>query len=190
MLTQDGTLNITPTKRSPYGHAKSKSLSIADLENQSPHPGIGLGSSHAKVHIPASFTAKNLALPTTPTPLPMHPSQFSNTSTRRGRRITIDHDIDLLTGMSVSSYSATSSHSRFSQWTVLSIGDYWVVHDVCNARMCWLTVESESSKVNKAKAVFDSPDKEERAAIALSRKKTMRMSAYPPEMGSPIQRRP
>ena len=105
MLTQDGTLNLTPTKRSPhYGHAKSKSLSVADLENQSPHPssagGHAPGSTHAKVYLPSSFTAKNLALPTTPTPLPMHPSQFSNTTMRKGRRVTIDHDLDLLTGKS------------------------------------------------------------------------------------------
>lgn len=90
----------TPTKNnnSPrMSHTKSKSLSSANLD--SPGPGHGPGSSHARVHLPNSFTAKNLALPTTPTPLPMHPSQFSNT-TRRGRRITIDHDIDLLTGTS------------------------------------------------------------------------------------------
>jgi centromeric protein E len=92
MLTQDS--NATPTKNSPRGHAKSKSMSAANLES----PGPGPGSSHARVHLPNSFTAKNLALPTTPSPLPMHPSQFSNTSTRRGRRITIDHDMDLLTG--------------------------------------------------------------------------------------------
>lgn len=92
MLTQDS--NATPTKNSPRGHAKSKSMSAANLGS----PGPGPGSSHARVHLPNSFTAKNLALPTTPTPLPMHPSQFSNTSTRRGRRITIDHDMDLLTG--------------------------------------------------------------------------------------------
>jgi centromeric protein E len=92
-LTQDG--NATPTKNSPRAtHAKSKSMSAANLESPGP------GSSHARVHLPNSFTAKNLALPTTPTPLPMHPSQFSNTSNRRGRRITIDHDMDLLTGMS------------------------------------------------------------------------------------------
>lgn len=48
---------------------------------------------------------------------------------------------------------------------------------------------TESSKVNKAKAVFDSPDKEERAAIALSRKKTVRLAAFEPT-GSPVQRRP
>ena len=123
MLTQDGTLNLTPTKRSPYGHshgllghAKSKSLSVADLENQSPHPspvvgasGAGPGSTHAKVYLPSSFTAKNLALPTTPTPLPMHPSQFSNTTMRKGRRVTIDHDLDLLTGESLHS-SRPRSH--------------------------------------------------------------------------------
>lgn len=95
MLTQDG--NTTPTRPSPgHGHGKSKSLSVADLENLSPRPGPG--SSHAKVHLPSSFTAKNLALPTTPTPLPMHPSQYTNTTGRKGRRITIDHDIDLLQG--------------------------------------------------------------------------------------------
>jgi hypothetical protein len=58
--------------------------------------------------------------------------------------------------------------------------------------------------VNKAKAVFDSPEKknsnensyekmmreqEERAAIALSRKKTVRIPAFAPA-GSPVQRRP
>ncbi|WVO15973.1 hypothetical protein L204_103638 [Cryptococcus depauperatus] len=64
--------------------------------------------------LPATFAARNLALPTTPTPLPMHPSQFSNASARKGRRRTIEHDIDLLT---------------------------------------------ESSKVNRAKAMFESPEK-------------------------------
>lgn len=138
---------------------------MADIENVSPRP--SLGSSHAKVHLPSSFTAKNLALPTTPTPLPMHPSQFSNTTARKGRRITIDHDIDLLTG---ESYLIAGAQGL--GWDHL------------------LTLCPESSKVNKAKAVFDSPEKEERAAIALTRKKTVRMAAFTPTGGSPIQRRP
>ena len=146
-------------------------MSAANLESPGP------GSSHARVHLPNSFTAKNLALPTTPTPLPMHPSQFSNTSTRRGRRVTIDHDLDFLTGMSLSPFSRSRRR---------------------------MIDRSESSKVNKAKAVFDSPEKkntnensyekmmreqEEQAAIALSRKKTVRIPAFAPA-GSPVQRRP
>jgi centromeric protein E len=39
-----------------------------------------------------------LALPTTPTPLPAHPTQISNSSSRKGRRLTIEHDIDKLAG--------------------------------------------------------------------------------------------
>ncbi|OCF32982.1 hypothetical protein I316_05320 [Kwoniella heveanensis BCC8398] len=95
-----------PQTNSPRGHTKSHSISHS--------PALG-----TPLHLPAkgivsSFTARNLALPTSPSPLPMHPSQYNNAAARRARRVTIEHDMDRL---------------------------------------------SESSKVNKAKAIFESPEK-------------------------------
>ncbi|KAK8864543.1 hypothetical protein IAR55_001793 [Kwoniella newhampshirensis] len=105
LLTNDNTASIpSPLTNSPRPtHGKSQSLSHSPGNNGPPAKGF-----------PSTFTARNLALPTTPSPLPMHPNQFSNAATRKGRRVTIEHDIDRL---------------------------------------------AESSKVNKAKAVFESPDK-------------------------------
>lgn len=37
-----------------------------------------------------------LAVPGSPSPLPAHPTQKSNASARKGRRITIEHDINRL----------------------------------------------------------------------------------------------
>lgn len=81
-----------PSRPSPRRHARAKSAS----ETGSPRTGdhdVGV-----KKFLPSTFTAFNLAMPSTPTPLPMHPSQFDNTSARKGRRLTIEHDIGLLTG--------------------------------------------------------------------------------------------
>ncbi|WWC94352.1 hypothetical protein V866_001194 [Kwoniella sp. B9012] len=89
---------------SPRGHGKSHSISHSPMPSALPNA-KGLVS---------TFTARNLALPTSPSPLPMHPTQFSNSSARTRRRVTIEHDIDRLT---------------------------------------------ETSKVNKAKAMFESPEK-------------------------------
>ncbi|OCF60786.1 hypothetical protein L486_00426 [Kwoniella mangroviensis CBS 10435] len=89
---------------SPRGHGKSHSISHSPMPSALPNA-KGLVS---------TFTARNLALPTSPSPLPMHPTQFSNSSSRTRRRVTIEHDIDRLT---------------------------------------------ETSKVNKAKAMFESPEK-------------------------------
>nr|XP_018262811.1 uncharacterized protein I303_04295 [Kwoniella dejecticola CBS 10117]OBR84969.1 hypothetical protein I303_04295 [Kwoniella dejecticola CBS 10117] len=89
---------------SPRGHGKAHSIS------HSPGP-APLPNAKGLV---SSFTARNLALPTSPSPLPMHPTQLSNASARKARRVTIEHDMDKLT---------------------------------------------ESSKVNKAKAIFESPEK-------------------------------
>ncbi|WVR06885.1 hypothetical protein IAU60_003921 [Kwoniella sp. DSM 27419] len=108
MLTSDPSVFGTPlpaSKGSPRGHAKSHSISHSPIQAPVPIPARGI--------VP-SFTARNLALPTTPTPLPMHPSQVSNASLRKSRRVTIEHDIDRL---------------------------------------------AESSKVNRGKAIFESPDK-------------------------------
>lgn len=78
----------SPPRVSPRGHVKAKSMSVVDSPRDST----------PKKPFPSTFTAFNLALPTTPTPLPMHPSQFDNTSGRKGRRLTIDHDMNLLSG--------------------------------------------------------------------------------------------
>ncbi|KAL1411458.1 Kinesin-like protein kip2 [Vanrija albida] len=53
------------------------------------------GGTPSRAHIPPTFTAKNLALPSVPTPLPMHSGQTSN-ALRKTRRITIDHDMNRL----------------------------------------------------------------------------------------------
>jgi centromeric protein E len=80
------------TRASPRGHSKTKSVPNAES------PLSGQLGTTPKKPFPSTFTAFNLALPTTPTPLPMHTSQFDNTSGRKGRRITIEHDIDILMG--------------------------------------------------------------------------------------------
>nr|XP_031863411.1 uncharacterized protein CI109_001287 [Kwoniella shandongensis]KAA5530483.1 hypothetical protein CI109_001287 [Kwoniella shandongensis] len=87
LLTHDNTANIpSPKFNSPRPtHGKSHSLSHSPGHNGPPAKGF-----------PSTFTARNLALPSTPTPLPMHPNQFSNAALRKGRRVTIEHDIDRL----------------------------------------------------------------------------------------------
>ncbi|WVF71322.1 hypothetical protein IAT40_006125 [Kwoniella sp. CBS 6097] len=107
LLTNDSAPLASPVPRanSPRGHAKSHSISHSPAPSPLPLPAKGIVS---------SFTARNLALPTSPSPLPMHPSQYHNAAARRARRVTIEHDMDRL---------------------------------------------SESSKVNKAKAIFESPEK-------------------------------
>jgi centromeric protein E len=86
-----------------------------------------------KKSLTSTFTARNLALPTSPTPLPMHTAQYSNTAMRKGRRVTIDHDLDALSGTSAM-YLATSD-----TWRQLT--------------------RAETSKVGMAKAIFESPEK-------------------------------
>ncbi|TYJ58685.1 hypothetical protein B9479_000521 [Cryptococcus floricola] len=117
LLTNDhSNTTYSPSPRVPSRtHAKAHSISHSPSESPA-------GSTPAKA-IPSTFTARNLALPSTPlpgtpTPLPMHPSQFNNATARKGRRITIDHDMDLLT---------------------------------------------ETSKVNRAKLLFESPEKNGKA---------------------------
>ncbi|WWC89175.1 uncharacterized protein L201_004093 [Kwoniella dendrophila CBS 6074] len=110
LLTNDNSASVpspspVPIRTgSPRGHAKSHSISHSPMPSPLPNA-KGLVS---------TFTARNLALPTSPSPLPMHPSQFNNSSSRKNRRVTIEHDIDRL---------------------------------------------AETSKVNKAKAIFESPEK-------------------------------
>ncbi|GFZ46737.1 hypothetical protein JCM24511_03957 [Saitozyma sp. JCM 24511] len=107
-------------------HTKSKSLALPSKANagmDSPSPSVPhKTSSRTRSHIPSTFTAHNLALPCasvtlhgpatspgrvaaglsdmakrdSPSPLPSHPSQWSNTSSKKGRRITIEHDMGLL----------------------------------------------------------------------------------------------
>lgn len=67
-----------------------------DLENLSPAPS-GYSSARTRGHISSTFTARNLALPSAPSPLPMHTGQFSNTL-RKHRRVTLEHDINRLQG--------------------------------------------------------------------------------------------
>ncbi|ORX37881.1 kinesin motor domain-domain-containing protein [Kockovaella imperatae] len=62
-----------------------------------------------KSSLPSTFTAFNLALPSAPTPLPAHPAQQSNSSARKGRRITIEHDIETLG----ESHKVNMTKSRF-----------------------------------------------------------------------------
>ncbi|WRT66518.1 uncharacterized protein IL334_003477 [Kwoniella shivajii] len=109
LLTNDNSnaasAQIPLRANSPRGHGKSHSISHSPIPSNLPGT-KGLVS---------TFTARNLALPTSPSPLPMHPTQFNNISSKRSRRVTIEHDIDRLT---------------------------------------------ETSSVNKAKAIFESPDKQ------------------------------
>ncbi|WOO81136.1 Kinesin-like protein KIN-7L [Vanrija pseudolonga] len=83
----------TPTKTPTRpGHVRN-ALSMFDS------PGTPVaplrGATLARSHIPPTFTAKNLSLPSLPTPLPMHSGQQSN-ALRKTRRITIDHDMNRL----------------------------------------------------------------------------------------------
>ncbi|KAK4683756.1 hypothetical protein P7C73_g6472, partial [Tremellales sp. Uapishka_1] len=106
MLTAEGGSSHTQTTNTPpRGHTKG-SHSLSTIQN------IPLGNGGSLKPLSATFTARNLALPTCPSPLPLHPSQFSNAA-RKTRRVTIEHDMDRLT---------------------------------------------ETSKVNKAKAMFDTPN--------------------------------
>ncbi|KAL7421908.1 Kinesin-like protein kip2 [Cryptotrichosporon argae] len=109
----------TPTRSPHQQHAKSVSLVGVAGSPSAPRSPLPAAQAHYAAaaplrapHLPSTFTAHNLALPSTPTPLPMHHAQVSNA--RRNRRVTIEHDIDRL---------------------------------------------AESSKVNKIKSVFDTPEK-------------------------------
>ncbi|RXK39315.1 hypothetical protein M231_03394 [Tremella mesenterica] len=94
LLTQDGNINrISPRTKSPR-----LSLSRAPNVGES-SPSLtpsAVGSKKTRTHLPSSFTARNLALPTSPTPLPMHGKQVSSAS-KKGRRLTIEADMDFLT---------------------------------------------------------------------------------------------
>ncbi|ORY32865.1 kinesin motor domain-domain-containing protein [Naematelia encephala] len=87
--------NSPNNRQSPrISHGKSKSLSVADqLASPLARPSI-------PSRLPSTFTAHNLALPTSPTPLPMHPSQFDVRGSRKTRRVTIEKDMDRLTDSS------------------------------------------------------------------------------------------
>ncbi|KLT45454.1 kinesin-domain-containing protein [Cutaneotrichosporon oleaginosum] len=94
-------------ERDSRGHLRA-SLSMSSVpspskENLSPAP-AAYASARSRGHISSSFAARNLAMPTapsayqympgSPSPLPMHPSQFSNS--RKHRRVTLEHDINRL----------------------------------------------------------------------------------------------
>ena len=122
-LTADASATTPPKHRaSPRtAHGKSRSISVIDSPRDVPLP----ISSMTRTSITSSFTARNLALPTSPSPLPMHPSQISNT-TRKSRRVTIEHDMDRLSGKRM--------NSSLARLTMI-----------------------ETSKMNKAKALFNIP---------------------------------
>ncbi|BEI93295.1 uncharacterized protein CcaverHIS019_0509230 [Cutaneotrichosporon cavernicola] len=98
-------------KRTPEGGKRGHmraSLSLSSVpsspskENLSPAP-AGYASSWSRGRITPSFPALNLNMPSTysgmpgsPTPLPMHPSQISNS--RKHRRVTLENDINRLQG--------------------------------------------------------------------------------------------
>ncbi|GMK55272.1 hypothetical protein CspeluHIS016_0203280 [Cutaneotrichosporon spelunceum] len=101
-------------ERTPEGQKRSHmraSLSMSRVptspskENLSPAP-AGYVSSRTRDRVTPSFTARNLNMPNlpstytgmpgSPSPLPMHPSQVSNS--RKHRRVTLENDINRLQG--------------------------------------------------------------------------------------------
>lgn len=83
------------------GNSASKDTDTAkEKENISPAPTACSGEAGRKASagLTGTFTARNLALPSAPTPLPMHTGQYSNTAARKMRRVTIDHDMEALNG--------------------------------------------------------------------------------------------
>lgn len=124
MLTADPNAGTPPKHRpSPRTAHGNKSIFVFDSPRDSP----AAGSASSKPPFPSTFTARNLALPTSPSPLPMHPSQITNTSSRKGRRVTIEHDMDRLGGTQDLNYAER------------------------------MLMRAETSKVNQAKALFDIP---------------------------------
>lgn len=138
LLTNDTTsTSLSPSSPLPPNRFRGKSHSISHSPTESP------ATATPAKGFPSTFTARNLALPTTPTPLPMHSSQFSNASVRKGRRVTIEHDIDLLI---------------------------------------------ESNKVNRAKAIFETPDKGSKQGPASPTREPLRVNQA--TWSIPRQRRP
>nr|KIR85317.1 centromeric protein E [Cryptococcus tetragattii IND107] len=137
LLTNDTTSTSFSPSPFPPNRFRGKSHSISHSPTESP-----AAATPAK-GFPSTFTARNLALPTTPTPLPLHPAQFSNASVRKGRRATIEHDIDFLT---------------------------------------------ESNKVNRARAMFETPDKGNKQGPATPTRESLR--ANQATWSIPRQRRP
>lgn len=119
LLTNDTTSNTsTSFSPSPFppNRFRGKSHSISHSPTESP------AAATPATGFPSTFTARNLALPTTPTPLPLHPAQFSNASVRKGRRATIEHDIDLLTGEFLTSWHPGRSLTAYPQNQTKSTG--------------------------------------------------------------------
>lgn len=164
-------------------HTKSESLALPSKANagmDSPSPSIPhKASSRTRSHIPSTFTAHNLALPCasvtlhgpatsparvaaglsdmaktdSPSPLPSHPSQWSNTSSKKGRRITIEHDMGLLEG----------ECGVRVQYFVLPCSSVPATHrfvvPLCSTGVTRADGVAESSRVLQAKKIFDSPGK-------------------------------
>ena len=95
MITADPNAKTSPKHRPCPRSVLGESKSISVF--QSPHPSPTPGSAKMNSPFASKFTARNLPLPTSPSPLPKHPSQFSNTS-GKARRLTIEHDMDRLAG--------------------------------------------------------------------------------------------
>ena len=96
----NGSNALTPKKMvdSPRRVSHGKSASLSAIRGAESPLAAGMGSTKTRVHIPSSFTARNLALPTSPPPLPMHGKQASNAGSKKGRRLTIEADMDRLSG--------------------------------------------------------------------------------------------
>lgn len=116
LLTNDTTSTSFSPSPFPPNRFRGKSHSISHSPTESP-----AAATPAK-GFPSTFTARNLALPTTPTPLPLHPAQFSNASVRKGRRATIEHDIDFLTGEFLTSRHPGRSLTVYPQNQTKSTG--------------------------------------------------------------------
>lgn len=112
--------NSTPGSR----HVKTRSLHVPLRSHESPPASPSAGLMKGKAYMSSTFTAVNLALPSMtrtlqrsnlnlaamdspcprpaspdkPSPLPRHPSQASNATARKARRVTIEHDIETLSG--------------------------------------------------------------------------------------------
>lgn len=127
MLTEGDTA-VAPT--TPRGHSRTQSTSAVPSSPSTP----GAYTRATRSGIPNTFTARNLALPSAPSPLPMHDGMMSTNALRKARRITIEHDIDRLQGQG----------EPFSPP---------LMRDV-------LTLFAEKGRVSRIKGAFESPDRD------------------------------
>ncbi|KAE8538562.1 hypothetical protein D1P53_004923 [Cryptococcus gattii VGV] len=136
LLTNDTTGTSFSPSPFPPNRFRGKSHSISHSPTESP-----AAATPAK-GFPSTFTARNLALPTTPTPLPLHPAQFSNAR----------------------------------------------VFDKLASRAITDCLSSESNKVNRARAMFETPDKGNKQGPATPTRESLR--ANQATWSIPRQRRP